>query len=160
VRDELTGLLNRRGFRELAEQELKVARRSGRSDAVLFLDLDGFKQVNDTHGHAEGDAALRAVAGVLRAAVREGDIVARLGGDEFAIYAPDLSRRGEGRLLAGRLVAALASHSVASQAAGRPYRLGASVGVAEPEPGEELDAVLARADAALYAQKAARKRVA
>jgi diguanylate cyclase (GGDEF)-like protein/PAS domain S-box-containing protein len=160
VRDELTGLLNRRGFRDLAAQELKVARRSGRADAVLYLDLDGFKQVNDVHGHAEGDVALRTLADVLRTTLREGDIIARLGGDEFAVYAPGLARRGEGAVVAARIAAAVRDHSAAAQARGRPYRLATSVGVAEVEPGDDLDALLGRADAALYAQKAARKRAA
>jgi diguanylate cyclase (GGDEF)-like protein/PAS domain S-box-containing protein len=160
VRDELTGLLNRRGFRELAEQELKVARRSGRPDALLYLDLDGFKQVNDGFGHAEGDTALRAVADVLRATLREGDVLARLGGDEFAVYATGLTRRGEGGSVAARLAAAVLEHFAAAHSAGLGYRLSTSVGVAEVEPGDDLDAVLARADGALYAQKSARKRAA
>ena len=155
VRDELTGLLNRRGFRQLADQELKVARRSGRADVILYLDLDGVKGVNDTQGHAEGDAALRAVAEVLRATLREGDVIARLGGDEFAVYAPGLARHGEGPLVGARVAGAVRDRFEAA-----PYRLGTSVGVAEVEPGDDLDALLARADAALYVEKTARRHAA
>ena len=157
TRDELTGLLNRRGFRPLAEQSLKVARRSGQPHAVLYVDLDGFKPINDTYGHATGDVALQALARVLRETVREGDLVARLGGDEFAVYAGRLAHSGEGHVLSARLQAALSAHNSAATAAGRPWSLAMSIGVAEAEPGDELDALLARADAALYVAKLDRR---
>ena len=157
TQDELTGLLNRRGFRPLAEQSLKVARRSGQPHALLYIDLDGFKPINDEHGHAAGDMALQTIARVLRDTVREGDLVARLGGDEFAVYAGRLGHPGEGRVLAARLRAALEAHNAAAMAAGRLWRLGMSIGVAEAEPGDDLDGLLARADAALYVEKLARR---
>lgn len=87
--DELTGLYNRRGFRTLAEQQMRLARRQGRDLVLFFADLDGFKQVNDRFGHAAGDRSLKAMANLLRGAVRDSDIVARLGGDEFTVLAVD-----------------------------------------------------------------------
>jgi two-component system cell cycle response regulator len=87
IRDDLTGLLNRRGFLALAEQHLKTALREGRALAMFFIDLDGMKQINDTYGHLQGDIALRQTADVLRSAFRESDLIARLGGDEFTVLA-------------------------------------------------------------------------
>ena len=153
--DELTGLLNRRGFARMAAQELKVAGRTRRHDALLALDLDHLKPINDTHGHAAGDAALRGVAEVIRTTVRDADFGARLGGDEFVVYAVGL-RPGDGQIVAARLRANLAAHNAAA-AADRPFQIAFSVGVAELAPGDSVDALLARGDAALYAQKAARR---
>jgi diguanylate cyclase (GGDEF)-like protein len=153
VRDELTGLLNRRGFRELAEQHLRVARRVNRADAVLSLDLNGFKQINDTFGHAEGDSALREVSRILTATLREVDVLARFGGDEFVVYAPGADVLENGGVIAARLAEAFAVANVAAVAAGRPYGLHAGIGVALLEAGDTLDALLAKADAELYAQK-------
>ncbi|MDF1505809.1 PAS domain S-box protein, partial [Roseisolibacter sp. H3M3-2] len=155
--DELTGLLNRRGFRRMADHELKVARRTGRPGSVLYLDMDGFKAINDAHGHAEGDRALRAVADVLRQTVREGDFAGRLGGDEFVVFATGAATAAEGEALAARLREQLARANDAAGTAGRPYALAFSVGVATLEPGDDLDALLTRADGALYARKLARR---
>src|SRR5205085_5407585 len=83
--DDLTGLHNRRAFILLGEQAIKEAGRAGRPVIGLFVDVDGLKLINDTHGHAAGDHALRLVADALRATCRDSDIVGRLGGDEFAI---------------------------------------------------------------------------
>jgi diguanylate cyclase (GGDEF)-like protein/PAS domain S-box-containing protein len=154
--DELTGLLNRRGFRRTATQELKSAARTQRRDAVLYVDLDRFKPINDAHGHAAGDDALRGVADVIRATVRDADFGARLGGDEFAIYAVGVGA-GQGHTIAARLRANLDAHNAAAEARGRPFRVELSVGVAELEAGDDLDGLLARADAALYARKLARR---
>jgi len=87
--DELTGLYNRRGFQVLAKQHLKVARRTQSRNFLVFADVNGLKQINDTGGHAAGDLLLKETAAVLRDSVRESDIVARLGGDEFVILARD-----------------------------------------------------------------------
>jgi diguanylate cyclase (GGDEF)-like protein/PAS domain S-box-containing protein len=154
--DELTGLLNRRGFRRTATQELKSAARTQRRDAVLYVDLDRFKPINDAHGHAAGDDALRGVADAIRATVRDADFGARLGGDEFAIYAVGVAA-GQGHTIAARLRANLDAHNAAAAARGRPFRVELSVGVAELEAGDDLDGLLARADAALYARKLARR---
>ncbi len=157
TRDELTGLYNRRGFRMLAEQSRVLGRREGRRDAVLYIDLDRFKAINDTHGHAAGDEAIQAVARVLRTTVREGDLVARFGGDEFVVYAVRLAHPGEAHVLAARLKAACARfNATASDGAERPWTIDFSVGVAETEPSDDLDALLQRADAALYAEKLTR----
>jgi diguanylate cyclase (GGDEF)-like protein/PAS domain S-box-containing protein len=155
--DELTGLLNRRGFRRMADQLLKMQRREPRRSAVLYVDLDGFKPINDTHGHAEGDRALRAVAELLQSSVRDGDLVARVGGDEFAVFATGLGERGGGELLAARLRARMDEHNERARTAGRPYAIRFSVGVADHEADDTLDTLLARADAALYARKLARR---
>jgi diguanylate cyclase (GGDEF)-like protein len=155
VRDELTGLLNRRGFRELAEQHLRLARRANRADAVLSLDLNGFKRINDSFGHAEGDAALREVSRILMATLREVDIVARFGGDEFVVYAPGGDNVEQGRIIAARLADAFAAANAAAGTS-RRYDLHTGIGVAALEPGDTLDELLARADADLYAQKKAR----
>ena len=153
--DELTGLLNRRGFRRMAAQELKAAVRTQRIDALLCIDLDKFKPINDTYGHAAGDDALRMIARVIRATLRDADFGARLGGDEFAVFAVGL-RAGEGHILAARLRANLDAENTTARAAGRPFSVGLSVGVADLAPGDDLDSLLARGDAALYAQKLAR----
>ena len=154
--DELTGLLNRRGFWRLAEHALKATARGRRHDAVLYVDLERFGAINDAHGHAAGDEALRAVARVIRATIRDADLGARFGGDDFAVYALGLNA-GDGAVLAARLHAKLEAHNDAASAAGRPFRLTLGIGVAELEPGDDLDALLARADAALCALKLARR---
>ena len=154
--DELTGLLNRRGFRRMAAHTLRSASRSRRHDAVLFLDLDRFKLINDTWGHAAGDEALRAVAQVLRDTVRDADFAGRLGGDELAIFAVGL-RAGEGAILATRLQANLAAHNARASADGRPYAIECSVGIAELAMSDDLDTLLARADEALYVEKVGRR---
>jgi diguanylate cyclase (GGDEF)-like protein/PAS domain S-box-containing protein len=159
--DPLTGLLNRRGLEHAVERRLREAAAGGAPDVLLYLDLDGFKPINDTFGHGEGDRALRAVADVLRRAVRAGDAVARLGGDEFAVYAPagpDSAAAGDAGLLAQRIEHALGAANARAEAEGRRYVLRTSIGVATVRAGDTLAAALARADAALYAAKAERRR--
>jgi diguanylate cyclase (GGDEF)-like protein/PAS domain S-box-containing protein len=163
--DELTGLLNRRGFTQKVEYGLRAAIRARRRDTLLFLDLDQFKPINDSYGHAEGDLALKAVAEIIRGTMRGTDFAGRLGGDEFAIYAVGLdaaSEEGSGgaggeRLLVARLERALALHNARHTALGRPYELAFSVGVAQTRPEDSRDTLLARADVALYAMKKARR---
>ncbi len=150
--DPLTGLLNRRGFSE------EVARRMGRlahaaqPACLVYLDLDNFKLVNDTHGHEAGDAALIALCRVLRESSRAGDVLARLGGDEFVLW---LDGIGEAAA-AGRAETLIAACRSLSELTGDPARpLGASLGLAVYDPGnpEPPDALLARADAAMYRVK-------
>jgi diguanylate cyclase (GGDEF)-like protein/PAS domain S-box-containing protein len=155
--DELTGLANRRGFRRMAEQELKSGRRAGRRGAVLYIDVNDLKPINDTHGHAGGDDALRTVARTLRDSVRDADLVARLGGDEFALFATGVATLAEADILVARLFRQLAEANTNDAGNGRQFSVSFSVGIALVEPGDDLDTLLARADAALYVQKAARK---
>lgn len=155
LRDELTGLLNRRGFQEHARQQLRLALRTKRPAVVFFIDLNGMKVINDTFGHDAGDAALSETAQVLTSAFRESDIVARLGGDEFAIFAADCDARG-----AAAMHARIDKNVEASNQAARTYafRLSVSVGTAsfEPSAPRELEALLEAADQAMYEQKRAR----
>jgi diguanylate cyclase (GGDEF)-like protein/PAS domain S-box-containing protein len=153
VTDELTGLLNRRGFLLIAGQEHKVAMRQQHGVAVAYLDLDGLKTINDRLGHEQGDHALRLFADVLRDVFRESDVVARLGGDEFAALAYDVDGAEVDRILA-RLEATLADATLVGD-----YPLSSSVGVALCAPGQasSLDDLLAQADERMYEHKRARK---
>ncbi|MEY8875729.1 MAG: diguanylate cyclase [Leptothrix sp. (in: b-proteobacteria)] len=151
--DSLTRLPNRALLQERLDQALAAANRRGEAVAVCYLDLDGFKPINDNHGHAAGDEVLRSVAQRLLAMVRRDETVARLGGDEFVILLPRAGPRAELASLLQRLVAAVA----------QPVRLGtgiavsvcATVGVAvSPDDGMDARALLSSADVALYAGKA------
>lgn len=155
-RDDLTGLSNRRGFRRMVEQELRIAKRTGRGGALLYIDVDRLKPINDTYGHAAGDLALQATADALRACVRDADFVARLGGDEFAIFATAVTSIAETDVLLGRLFQTLAAHNARATAAGRRFALSFSIGTALVERDDDLDALIRRADASLYVQKQAR----
>jgi diguanylate cyclase (GGDEF)-like protein len=149
MRDELTGLANRRGFRPLAAQALALCRRLHKSASLLYFDLDGFKAINDTLGHAAGDQALQRFAALLREVFRASDVLARLGGDEFAALLVDTGdTRAEQALQ--RLEAAARANTV-------PQALRFSVGtVACRAPGEcDLDTLMARADSAMYERKRA-----
>jgi diguanylate cyclase (GGDEF)-like protein/PAS domain S-box-containing protein len=149
--DALTGLPNRVYFREQLDQALKRVRR-GEKLAVLFLDLDKFKEVNDTLGHQGGDELLKTVAGRLKSCVRESDIVARLGGDEFAIVQTDVPDATAVIELAERI------HGVLRQfceLAGNRFSMDASIGIAmAPQDGTEADQLLKNADLAMYGAKA------
>jgi diguanylate cyclase (GGDEF)-like protein len=152
LHDSLTGLPNRARLRDRLAQELASLRRSGRSAALLLLDLDGFKAVNDTLGHGAGDALLQKVAARLRAQVRETDVAARLGGDEFAVLQTGDGQPTAATALAERLVAEL---SLPFEVDGQMVRIGASIGVAlAPQDGDEPDQLLRHADLALYRAKA------
>ena len=151
--DALTGLPNRRLFEDRLVQALAVAARARRRLALLYLDLDGFKEINDSLGHRAGDELLRAVAERLAGSVRGGDTIARLGGDEFAVIQIELRSAPDAAILAERLMAA----------AGKPLRVGqqdivvgASVGIALfPDDGSTADELRANADIALYSAKSA-----
>jgi diguanylate cyclase (GGDEF)-like protein/PAS domain S-box-containing protein len=152
--DGLTGLYNRRRFEQELDRHIVHGRRYGMDGALLVIDLDRFKQVNDGHGHRAGDRALAAVAGVLRARLRESDILARFGGDEFAVLMPH-GGAAEAAELANLLVNAV--HHEVSTPAGP---LEASVGYALFEDATtSSDEVLSRADDAMYADKAASGRL-
>ena len=149
--DVLTGLPNRAMFTELLEHSVKVARRGQRKNAVLFIDLDGFKFVNDSLGHAAGDALLVEVAARLRASVRESDVVARLGGDEFVVILNDVGGREQTSQVARKILAALGEPVEMSD---RECCIGASIGVAMcPDDGDDAELLIRNADEAMYEAK-------
>jgi diguanylate cyclase (GGDEF)-like protein len=149
MHDPLTGLPNRVLFMRQLDQAIARANRRGSQTAVLYLDLDGFKAVNDTLGHQTGDELLREVAGRLRRTIREEDTACRLGGDEFGILLEE--GRGGATIAAERVTRALTG---TYRVMGHTVPLGVSVGVAVRENGEELDELMRRADAAMYTAKA------
>ena len=152
--DELTGLHNRRGFVTLADHQLKMAARAGRTTPLLFIDVDGMKSINDTLGHKVGDQALIDVAQFLRASCRASDLIARIGGDEFCILLTD---DGAGEVVADRIMATLRSGPPKRE---RPYRLTLSVGVANLAPGSgTIEELMEQADAAMYKDKIAGRRL-
>jgi len=151
MRDALTGLCSRRQFQEQVTAALEGSDDDPVKQAVMLIDLDRFKAVNDTLGHPIGDALLRLVAKRLRSVVRQSDAIARLGGDEFAILASPALEQGEMAALAGRIIDVI----------GRPYlvdghlvNIGASIGLAvAPQDGHEYNQLLKSADLALYTAK-------
>ncbi len=153
--DVLTGLANRRALERTLDASLARAGARARSVGVVMLDLDGFKAINDNHGHAAGDEALREVARRLRRCVRERDLVARLGGDEFVIVLTDLGgRSGAVEDSVDRIHAALAEPVAVN---GPTVGLKAAIGVATfPADGSNAADLLAHADRAMYAAKGAR----
>jgi len=149
--DGLTGLPNRMLFLERLDRALDIGARSGTRIAVLFLDLDLFKQVNDTLGHAAGDELLRGVAARLRAAVRGGDMAARLGGDEFAVLLEPIDDGGQAREIAERISAAIAQPFTV---AGKEVLTRASIGIAlSDKTTASGDALVQDADVAMYRAK-------
>jgi len=149
--DPLTGLANRALMLERLGERLAAARLSNTSVAVHFIDLDRFKAVNDTHGHAAGDEVLRAVGRRLDRIVREGDTTARLGGDEFVILQSNVREPRSAEILAQRIIDTL---NVPVRGAALSYNIGASVGIAlYPSDADNAEALIARADAALYSVK-------
>lgn len=156
--DELTGLFGRRHFMHLAERELTRRHRTHGPVTAIMVDLDRFKRVNDTHGHAVGDSVLRKVGDVLRSELRALDLAGRLGGEEFAVLLPD-TPLDAGQDIAERLREATAACGL-SLPNGDTLRFTASFGVAEHDAHESLDSLLHRADTALYeAKRAGRNRV-
>ncbi len=153
LHDSLTGLPNRQLMSDRAGRGIERARRHGRHFAVLLLDLDRFKQINDTLGHAVGDEVLKAVAGALRACVRATDTPARLGGDEFVVLLDDLAQPDQALQVADKILARLGQGVTAG---GRHLAVTPSIGIALwPEHGASLEALLEAADAAMYRAKQA-----
>ncbi len=155
--DSLTGLNNRRGFFHLANQQLKVARRTANEALIIFVDVDDMKWINDTFGHKEGDRALIGTAEVLRSTFRESDILGRIGGDEFAVLALEADQDEAAEILE-RLSRALEQHN---EAAGRDYRLSLSRGVVTcpPDNPVPLEKLMAEADSRMYDHKRSKTRV-
>lgn len=155
--DPLTQLRNRRFMLEVAQREAAVFARGGRPLSILIGDVDHFKRINDQHGHAVGDAVLRAIARVLREGVREVDHVARWGGEEFLVLLPSTGL-DESHQVAERLRAAVQGLAEVEERAG--LGLSITLGLAELQPGESIEQALMRADRALYEGKqAGRNRV-
>lgn len=154
--DELTGLSNRRGFEALAQHALSVCKRMHKPATLLFFDLDAFKMVNDTFGHAEGDRALTIFSDLLRSALRESDVIGRMGGDEFAALLTDADAA---HTLAAtqRLQEMVAAHN---RDAGRGYDLSFSLGkiAYDATRHASITALLADADLAMYSNKRASHR--
>ena len=149
--DALTQVANRTTLLGRFGQALTNARRHGTWFALLFLDLDNFKQLNDAYGHAFGDRVLRLVADRLVSAVRRVDTVSRHGGDEFLVLLADLNQPGEAQMIAEKLVEAL---DAPAELDGHVVSLSASVGIAiYPDDGDDFDTLVARADAAMYEAK-------
>lgn len=153
--DSLTGLLNRAAFHTRLEQALAQARGSAGSVALLFIDLDGFKGVNDAEGHRAGDEVLRVVAQRIASAVRAGDTMARLGGDEFLVMLEREVTRDVTDAIGHRIIEALHQPMAVE---GRELFIGASIGVAVYPPLEgDIDTLMNRADQAMYSAKRAGK---
>jgi diguanylate cyclase (GGDEF)-like protein len=154
LRDDLTGLYNRRGFFALAEQRFKVARRENSRLLFIIADIDGLKNINDSFGHELGDHAIRDAAGILKDTFRESDIIGRIGGDEFAIVvAENVTESAE--TVTARLhdkINAFKKEHV------RHYQLSISIGIAHCDPSFScsIDEMLANADELMYQQKKAK----
>ncbi|MBB1612690.1 diguanylate cyclase [Pseudomonas protegens] len=155
--DELTLLSNRRGFEALARHALGVCKRLEKPATLLFFDLNDFKQINDTYGHAEGDGALKTFADVLRIAFRESDVIGRLGGDEFVALLTAADHVETSAIMA-RLREILDERNATLK---RGYDIRFSVGQIEYDAGRhpDIEALLADADKAMYLHKQASKRV-
>jgi len=149
--DALTGLPNRSLLIDRIDQEIKHARRSGSLLAVLFLDLDNFKQINDSFGHLVGDALLVSISGKLKGVLREGDTVSRLGGDEFSIVLTDLEREEDIDEIANKILTVIQQPLTIED---RELFVTTSVGIGVfPEDGDTLEVLLRNADAAMYRAK-------
>ena len=152
--DPLTGLANRRLFYDRLQQAILHAKRYGSKLGILYVDLDCFKEINDTHGHHVGDAVLTEVATRLTACVRDSDSVARLGGDEFAVLLTELQAREDYRAVAEKIEQAL---NTGTRFYGLDLDIAASIGEAiYPDDGADEDALVRAADTAMYRIKSAR----
>ena len=150
ITDALTGLLNRRGFLQELQASISRHQRTGQKAALLYLDLDGFKRINDTLGHERGDQVLRQVSSQLKGCLRPYDRLARIGGDEFTVILDSLGSPAEAASVAQKLV-----HQVSDQAGeGDLSGLGVSIGIAcLPTDGDTVEDLLRAADTAMYEAK-------
>lgn len=149
--DPLTGLINRRRFQERLEEQIAYNRRYRQNGALLFMDLDQFKYINDTYGHQTGDEYLRQIAQLLRHSLRETDTIGRLGGDEFGVILPNATGE-QANGLAGALLKTLNAKEFAQE--GRRIAFTASIGIVLfPKHGDKASDLLAKADSAMYSAK-------
>ena len=149
--DFLTGLTNRAVMAARLEQSLALARRHGKKAAVIYVDLDHFKDINDSLGHAVGDHVLQSAAKRLQACVRNSDTVSRHGGDEFVVLLAEVERAQDAVLTADKLVAAMAAPYITG---GHRLHVTLSMGISVyPEDGRDVDALLMNADTAMYHAK-------
>lgn len=155
--DQLTGLLNRRGFYEVAAEELERSYASGRSALLAFLDMDGLKQINDELGHEAGSAALSEIAEAIRSCFRGGDVVGRVGGDEFAVLATNpstLRSLHSQQPLVERIESEVARRNNEGD---RLYHLSVSIGVVFAQPGQTVEELMMEADRFMYQVKRSRR---
>lgn len=156
TRDALTGIANRALFFDRLRQGLAEANRTSRRLAVLFLDMDGLKEINDEHGHRAGDAALQEFAHRVKDGLRQTDTVARLGGDEFGVILLQINHRSDAALAVGRMVERIEPPFLYES---HKLTLAASIGMSLfPEDGEQMDSLVEKADRAMYEEKRLRKR--
>ncbi len=154
-KDELTGLLNRRGFLNMAKLKLKQLKEDRLSAILFFADMDGLKAINDSYGHSNGDFAIQSMAVILKKTFREKDILARLGGDEFVILANDLQKE-----VVNHIRERMTYHeSELNSQSGKPFKISASLGhiIIKPDSHENLEYWISEADKRLYTEKKKRK---
>ena len=156
ITDNLTGLYNRRGFFSMIEQQLKVLKRKKEKAFMLYIDIDNFKDINDTIGHNKGDSALVDAANILKSTYRESDIIARMGGDEFVIF-PAGKKESHVSIVMGRLQANIDIYNAEKE---RGYTLSMSIGIASYDPGNphSTDDLLAEADRSMSVHKRQREK--
>ena len=154
--DDLTGLYNRRGFFALAKQQLSSARREGRHASLVYIDMDGLKRLNDTHGHEIGSRVIQEVGDILRETFRSSDLIARIGGDEFVVFETSNDQIDEGTDVQ-RLQDNVTRHN-AQQA--RDYEISLSIGVAsmDSDSSMTLEELLKNGDKTMYQQKRSKRR--
>jgi diguanylate cyclase (GGDEF)-like protein len=156
IKDDLTGLYNRRGFFALAEQGLKTAQRMETEMLLIYGDLDDLKKINDTFGHKEGDQALMVISQILKESFRESDIIARIGGDEFVILAMNGFETSAEKLI-DRFKQVLSDYRLQTNPS---HKLAMSFGIAcfDPKNPSSIDALLVEADKSMYKNKQKKRR--
>lgn len=153
ITDDLTGLYNHRLLKNQLEREISTAKRNGKFLSVILLDLDNFKDYNDTFGHLEGDEVLRKIGNIIKKNTRLGDFASRYGGDEFAIICPNTSIE-EATFVASKLQQAVSSHRFRSEKQNKPYKITMSAGVSTfPLHADNIKDLLLAADNALFKAK-------
>jgi diguanylate cyclase (GGDEF)-like protein len=154
--DPLTGLPNRASMAQRLALAIEFAKRNRKKLALMMVDLDEFKRINDSRGHPVGDRVLKEIAGRLRSSVRGSDTVARYGGDEFVVLAGELDRAADAGNIAEKIADMV---SVPLGVDGRVEKVGCSIGISlYPDDAQDADALIERADRAMYAAKAAKQR--